>query len=113
MARTSLMKIALVVALTIAAGTTYASSNITSATAIGGGSFSPSNNVQIGVASSDAGYSAHSKHLNGDRVIAIVNTDSKLYYSSGSGVTVGSTFAAPSASDTYTNLSSTTGWTSL
>lgn len=113
MARTSLMKIALVIALTIAAGTAYASSQISSQTSIGtgGGSFSPSNNVTIGVASSSAGYSANSKHLNGDRVMGIINTDSKIYFSSNA--PVGSTVNAPSATNTYSNISGGGSWTSL
>ncbi len=111
MVRPTIMKIALVIALTMAAGSAYASSTITTVTGLGASSFTPSNNVQIGVASSDSMYSANSKHLNGDRIIAFVSTDSKLYYSSGA--TVGSTVAAPSASNSNSNLSATSGWNSM
>lgn len=111
MAKSNLIKIALVVALTMVAGSAYASSNITGIQAIGSGSFVPSNNVQVGVAAADSMFSAHAKHLNGDRIIAMVSTDAKLYFSSGA--SVGSTVAAPAASNTYSNLSGTTGWKSM
>jgi len=105
------MKLALVIALTIAAGTAYGSSQLSVTSAVGATSFAPSNNVTVGVASAASMYSANAKHLNGDRIIAFVSTDSKLYYSSGA--PVGSTVAAPGASDSYTNLSATTGWNSM
>lgn len=111
MARTNMIKLAFVIALAMAAGSAYASSNLTGPIAIGAGSFVPSNNVRVGVASGDSLFSAHAKHLNGDRMVAMVSTDAKLYFSSGAGV--GSTVAPPSASDTYTNLSATAGWTSM
>lgn len=111
MARPTIMKIALVIALTIAAGSAYASSQLSSATAVGATSFTPSNNVTIGVASGNSEFSANSKHLNGDRIIAFTSTDSKLYFSSGA--TVGTTVGAPTASNSYSALSSTTGWNSL
>jgi hypothetical protein len=111
MARKDCLKIALVIALTIAAGSAYASSQITAGVAMGGGSFAPSNNVTIGVASTAGGYSVNSKHFNGDRVIGGCNTDPKMYFSSGAAVA--HTVAAPAASDSYTGLSTTTGWTSL
>ena len=115
MARPTLMKLALVIALTIAAGTAHATGTVISATTpVGAASFAPSNNVQIGVAADDTNYSANSKHLNGDRVIGFVSTDSKLYYSTGSGVTVGSTTANPSTSTQYSTLSATgSGWNSM
>jgi hypothetical protein len=56
-------------------------------------------------------FSANSKHLNGDRVIAFTSTDSRLYFSSGA--TVGSTVAAPTASNEYSALSTTAGWNSM
>ena len=111
MARPTVMKIALVIALTMAAGSAYASSTITTATAVGASSFTPSNNVGIGVASGNSQFSAHAKHLNGDRIIAFTSTDSKLYFSSGA--TVGATVAPPSSSNSYSALSTTSGWTSM
>jgi hypothetical protein len=111
MARPTLMKLALVIALTIAAGTAYGASQISNTTAVGASSFSPSNNVTIGVASVVTEYSTNAKHLNGDRVIAIYSGDPKIYYSSGA--QTGSTVAAPAASNTYSNLSTTSGWNSM
>lgn len=111
MARPTIMKIALIIALTMAAGSAYASDTITAARAVGASSFTPSNNVGVGVASADSAYSAHAKHLNGDRIVAFNSTDSKLYFSSGA--SVGSTVAAPAASNTYSALSTTSGWKSM
>ena len=115
MARPTIMKICLVIALTIAAGEAYATSytatTLSGPTSVGASSFSPSNNVTIGVASAASMFSANSKHLNGDRVIAFTSTDSRLYFSSGA--TVGSTVAAPTASNEYSALSTTAGWNSM
>ena len=112
MARSNLIKIAFVVALTMAAGSAYAASaTITSPTAIGSGSFVPSNNVQIGVTATDSMFSANSKHFNGDRIVAFTSTDAKLYYSSGA--TVGATVAAPSASNQYSSCSAGGVWNSM
>jgi len=113
MARTNLIKLAFVIALTMAAGSAYgAASQICAATQIGAGSFVPSNNVTIGVSSSDTMFSANSKHKNGDRLIAMFSGDAKLYYSTVT-ASIGSTCAAPAASNTYSALSSTAGWTSM
>ena len=118
MARPTIMKICLVIALTIAAGesyaaTSYTATKLTNATAVGAASFTPSNNVTVGVMSSASAYSANAKHLNGDRVIAFTSTDSRLYYSSASSL-VGATVDAPSAADTYTACSATPAtWNSL
>ncbi len=110
MARPTIMKIALVIALTMAAGSAYAS-QISAPVAVGAGSFVPSNNVTIGVVSVASMFSANSKHLNGDRIIAFTSTDAKLYYSSGA--TVGTTAAAPGASNSYSTLSAGTPWNSM
>jgi len=111
MARPTLMKLALVIALTIAAGTAYGASQLSNTTAVGASSFAPSNNVTVGVSAIAQEYSANAKHLNGDRIIAIYSGDPKIYFSSGA--PVGSTVAAPSASNTYSALSTTSGWNSM
>jgi hypothetical protein len=111
MARPTLMKLALVIALTIAAGTAYASSVISVTTPVGASSFAPSNNVSIGVVSTISLYAANSKHLNGDREIAFTSTDSRLYYSSG--CPVASPVTAPGAATDYSTISGMTGWNSM
>lgn len=110
MARKDFLKLAFVIALTMAATTAYGSTQFTGTGAVGAGSFTPSNNVSITAVSAATGYSANSKHSSGDRIIGFSNTDAKLYYSSGAAT---GSVAAPAASNTYTNLSSTTGWSSL
>lgn len=112
MARPTLMKLALVIALTMAAGTAFAAgTNITATTAVGNSSFSPSNNVTIGCASSNTDYSVYSKHLNGDRVMGIYSADPKIYYSISA---AGTTVSAPSASNANNAMSaSSSGWTSM
>ena len=112
MARSSLIKVAFVVALTMAAGSAYgASVSISIPTAIGSGSFVPSNNVRIGVTATDSMFSANSKHFNGDRIIAFTSTDAKLYFSSGA--SVGSTATPPSAADQYSSCSAGGVWNSM
>jgi hypothetical protein len=111
MSRPTLLKLALVIALTMAAGSAYAASSFSVVTPVGITSFAPSNNVTLGVASEAGGYSAHAKHFSGDRVVGFTNTDSKLYYSSGA--TVGAAVAAPAASNTYSALSTDTAWKSM
>ena len=111
MSRPTLLKLSIVIALTIAAGSANAATSFSVLTPIGITSFAPSNNVTLGVASQPGGYSAHAKHFSGDRVVAFTNTDSKLYYSSGAAV--GATIAAPTASDTYSTLSAGGVWKSM
>jgi hypothetical protein len=105
------MKLSLVIALTLAAGSAYAGCVLSVVSPVGSTSFSPSNNVSIGVTSDAKGYSANSKHSSGDRYVGFVNTDSKLYYFSGAAI--GAQASAPAATDTYSNISSTTGWLSM
>ena len=100
----NLLKICFVAALLISASSAYAS-NITGPTVIGGGTFSPSNKVNIQAVATSVAYSAESKHLSGDRIIGTNNTDPKLYWPT---ATIGSAATAPgSATVVYTS------WTTL
>ena len=111
MAKSSLIKLAFVIALTIAAGTAYGSV-ITSSVAIGAGSFVPSNNVKINVVSEPSAFSAASKHMKGDRNIGFSSLDAKLYYSSGAAIDGAP--ATPGSSTAYSTLSdSSSGWLSM
>lgn len=112
MARPTIMKVALIIALTMAAGTAYAGSTvITSVTSVGASSFTPSNNVEVGVASDGSAYSANAKHSKGNRIIAFSSTDSKLYYSTSTTDLVGASLTAPAAASTYSTMPS--GWISM
>lgn len=112
MARPTIMKIALVIALTMAAGSVYAgTAKITSVTSVGASSFTPSNNVQVGVNSDGAAYSANAKHLKGNRLIAFSSNDSKLYYSTSTAELVGVELTAPSAVTSYATMGA--GWNSM
>lgn len=100
----NLFKICFVAALLLAASSSYAS-NITGSTVIGGGTFSPSNKVNINAVATTTNYSAESKHLSGDRIMGTNNVDPKMYWTTS---VVGSSATAPaSATVDYT------GWTSL
>lgn len=100
----NLFKICFVAALLTSASSAYAL-NITGATVIGGGTYSPSNKVNVNAVASATNYAAESKHLSGDRIVGTNNTDPKLYWTTS---TVGSSATAP-ASET----ASYTSWTSL
>jgi hypothetical protein len=101
-----LFKLSLMCALLVAASTAYASVSITGSTVMGGGTFAPSKNVTINVASDPTGgYTAMSFHSQGDKFFATNNSDTKMYWKQ-------------KGSDTTTapaNYSTTisTGWTSL
>ena len=105
-------KLCLVIALTMAATSAFgAATTISGQVQIGGGTFSPSNKVEItydsGLASSNASsYVAKSKHLSGDRQMATSNADPKMYYK-----TVAVTTAIESSSSTETFGG--TAWTSM
>jgi hypothetical protein len=93
-----LLKIALVLTMVASAGTAFASCTITTSTLMGGGTFSPSSNVSISVASSISSYSAYSQHLNGNRYYWACNSDPKLYYNTkNAGTTISVT---PNSTDT-------------
>jgi len=101
----TLIKICFVAALMMAAGSAYASTSITGTTVIGGGTFSPSNKVNIGVTSTSTNYSAQSKHSSGDRQMGTNNTDPKMYWSAAA---IGAVATTPAnATVDYS------GWTSL
>ena len=104
----NLFKICFVAALLISAGSAYASgTNIPGTTIIGGGTFSPSNKVNIGVASDGVNYCAEGKHSAGDRIIGFNNRDPRMYWSAG---VVGASASTP----TVTTADHTAaGWTSL
>ena len=100
----NLLKICFVAALLLAANSAYAL-NLTGSTVIGGGTFSPSNKVNIQVVSTPTAYSAQSKNSAGDREMGTNNTDPKMYWSAAA---IGSAASAPgSASVDYSS------WTSL
>lgn len=102
----NLLKICFVAALLISANSAYATgTNISSATTLGGGTFSPSNKVNIQAVSTDTNYAAQSKHISGDRQLGTNNLDPKLHYTT---AVVGSAAAAPgSATADYSS------WTTL
>ena len=104
MSKATTLKICFTAALLSAAGSVYAA-DITGTTVIGGGTFSPSNKVNIQCVSTSTNYSAQSKHLNGDREMGTNNTDPKMYWSS----KATSTSAAAPGSATVSYSS----WTSL
>lgn len=80
MDRKLMIKICFVAAVVLASSSAYATSNITGALSIGGGTFAPSNNVAISLDSTATAYAAYSGHLNGDRMFFTNNADPKLYY---------------------------------
>ena len=102
----NLLKICFVAALLISASSAYATSNISGATVLGGGTFSPSNKVNIQAIATSTAYSAQSKHLSGDRQVGTNSTDPKLYWTT---ATVGSASTAPANGET----TSYTTWTTL
>jgi len=109
MARTNYLKLALVIALTMAATSAYSATTISGTTNLSGSSFSCSNKVDVAVATDATGsaYSARAKHLNGDKVIATVNADAKLYWKTRA---VGSSVDAAAVADVFTD---TATWTSM
>jgi len=102
----NLLKICFVAALLLAANSAYATSNITGPTVIGGGTFSPSNKVNIQAISTATSYAAQSKNSAGDREMGTNNQDPKMYWSTAA---IGSAASAP-ANGATTVYSS---WTSL
>jgi hypothetical protein len=104
MAKKDIFKICLVAAITMSASSAFAT-GITGATVIGGGTFSPSNNVTINVIASSTAYAAKSGHTSGDRTLFSNNLDPKMYWNT---KTIGSGPATVS-SETET----VSGWTTL
>jgi len=111
MARPTILKVAVVIALTMAASAAY-SATISASTDLGGGTFTPSNKVSISVATDGTAnsfdgtqYGAVSKHTQGDKNIASNNSDPKLYFK---------TAAVTSSVITATsNMTFDTSWTSM
>lgn len=113
MAKQSILKIAIVVALSLAASSTvFGATTISAPTSLGGGSFTPSNKVVIsvetnGTADSFDGtmYGTVSKHTAGDKNIGSNNADPKLYFKT-----------ADVTSDVITatsNMTFDTSWTAM
>ncbi|MBC7949127.1 MAG: hypothetical protein H7Y42_14680 [Chitinophagaceae bacterium] len=104
-----LFKLCLVAVLAVSANSAFASitasSSISGAISVGGGSYSPSKSVKVFALSTDTTYAATSGHTSGDRTIATNNSDPKMYYSAKA------TSADPAAPGNAT--ASFTSWTSL
>jgi len=106
MSKKNLFKLSLVVVMTMSASSVFAG-QITGATTIGGGTFSPSNKVKINVVATTVNYAACSGHTSGDRSICTNNVDPKLYWSSKSVGSDPQTVSSATASFTgsgYTTL---------
>ena len=112
MARPTILKVAVVIALTMAASAAYSATTISASTDLGGGTFTPSNKVSISVATdgtansfNGTAYGAVAKHGQGDKNIASNNVDPKLYFK---------TAAVTSTVITATsNMTFDTSWTSM
>ena len=104
-----MIKICFVVAMVMACGTAYAGcSTISGVLSLGGGSFSPSNNVQIAVTSTDSAYACQAGHLQGDKVYFTNNADPRLYYGTKTKGTLSGVTAPTNATDSVPS-----GFTSL
>jgi hypothetical protein len=76
-----MIKICFVAAMVMACGTAYGgATTIAGVMSLGGGSFSPSNNVVIHANSTGTAYAAFAGHTQGDKVYFSNNTDPRLYY---------------------------------
>ena len=104
MAKKDLFKICLIAAVTMSASSAFAA-GITGATQLGGGTFSPSNKVQINVVSTTTEYAAKSGHSSGDRTLFSSNSDPKMYW------TTKTISSAPATVSGATEAVS--GWTTL
>lgn len=112
MANHNVLKIAVVIALTMAASAAYSATTISGSTDLGGGTFTPSNKVSISVATNGTSgsfdgtsYGAVAKHGSGDKNIATNNSDPKLYFK---------TAAVTSSVITATsNMTFDNSWTSM
>jgi len=104
MAKKDLFKVCLVAAVALSASSASAA-GLTSSTVIGGGTFAPSNKVQINVVAADTAYAATSGHLSGDRSMFTNNSDPKMYWTAKATGTTPATVG--NATDTVS------GWTTL
>jgi hypothetical protein len=96
-----LLKLGLVVALSLMASSAFATAEVTK-TVIGGGTFSPSNNVKIFCTSSVSAYDANSAHKQGDKQFYSGNASPNIAYTT-KGI----------GTDITTVTVSTTGWSTL
>lgn len=123
MAKPTILKLAFVIALSMAAvsAATAAVGTFTGATSLGGTSFSASNKVTVWAVSDGTNsttyngtvYSIRSAHSGGDKCIAAVSNIPKLFFATaaaGSASTIGS---APATTDNYSASGSTATWTSM
>ena len=115
MAKSTLLKLSLVVALSLAASSVYAATKYTGATAVGGTSFSASNKVHVygktnGTTASgfdNTAYGIASAHESGDKVIGSKSGDAKLYF------TTTNAGAATGTASTIADTTDLTAWTSM
>lgn len=110
-----MLKLALVIALSLAASSAFAATLYTGSTSVGGSSFSASNKVSVYLATDGTSgsfdgtnYAIAGAHEAGDKVIGAKNGDSSLYFTTAAAAAA---TAAASAIDTTTVLLDT--WTSM
>lgn len=116
MAKPTMLKLALVIALTMAASSAFAAGTLYSgATSVGGTSFSASNKVRVYYANdatatnsfNGSNYVINSAHDQGDKVIGAASGDAKLYFTT---TTAG---AATTTASTVVTTTAISGWTSM
>lgn len=71
-------KIAVMIALLAFSAPVYAADITSAGTTIGGAKFQPSSNVTLALVSTATNYSVASKHLNGTKGYASLDTDSQI-----------------------------------
>lgn len=117
MAKQNYLKLALVIALTMAASSALATPTAYSgATSVGGTSFSSSNKVTVWCATNgtsgsfDGGvYSIRSAHVLGDKTIGSASGDARIYFQT----TSAGNASANSGAATGDAYSSSTAWSSM
>jgi hypothetical protein len=112
MNKKSLLKIAFVCVLTIAASSSLALAvDITGTTSIGANAtFSPSSNVTLSVDANTANYEVYSQHLSGNRIYYGNNVSPTMYYTN---KTAGTNVAETPAATNATNPGGPSGYSSL
>lgn len=124
MAKQNYLKLAVVIVLTMAASSSFATvTTLTGTTAIGGSSFAASNKVTCGYEGyltggtaatysstvfSATAYAIACGHLTGDKVVAAVSGDAKLYFAVSTNATAGAV-----AVGSGTALTNTAVWSSM
>jgi hypothetical protein len=113
MAKPTMLKLALVIALSMAASSAFAT-EYSGATSIGGTSFSSSNKVRVYVKTNGTSGSFDSSqyriagaHELGDKIVGAANSDSKLYFTTSTAGT------ATATACTITSATTVSGWTSM